>query len=95
MAKYASISSETSSGWSTRAEMQRRQRFKPAHYAQFASGRNVGRSPRKDQKVRGVIVAKTISENLRYAVGVIPDVSLFEYEVSFQLKPAHGIGGAG
>lgn len=40
----------------------------------------------KDRKVRGVIVAKTISDNLRYAVSVIPDVSLFEYEVSFELK---------
>ena len=41
----------------------------------------------KDNKVRGVIVAKMISESLRYAISVIPDVSLFEYEVSFQLKP--------
>ena len=40
----------------------------------------------KDQGVRGVIVAKTISESLRYAISVIPNVSLFEYEVSFQLK---------
>ncbi|HEY1580448.1 MAG TPA: endonuclease NucS domain-containing protein [Terracidiphilus sp.] len=40
----------------------------------------------KDLKVRGVIVAKMISENLRYAISVIPEVSLFEYEVSFQLK---------
>jgi endonuclease len=46
----------------------------------------------KGQKVRGVIVAKTIGDNLRYAVGVIPDVSLFEYEVSFQLKPSSGFG---
>ena len=75
--------------------MQRRQKFKPAHYAQFASGRKVGLSPRKDQKVRGVIVGKTISHNLRYTVGVIPDVSLFKYEVSFQLMPAHGFSAAG
>jgi Endonuclease NucS C-terminal domain len=40
----------------------------------------------KDRKVRGVIVAKTISDSLRYALSVIPDVSLFEYEVSFQLR---------
>jgi len=40
----------------------------------------------KGQSVRGVIVAKTIGENLRYAVNAIPDVSLFEYEVSFALK---------
>lgn len=37
----------------------------------------------KDRKVRGVIVAKTISDNLRYAVSVIPDVSLFEHENQF------------
>jgi hypothetical protein len=41
----------------------------------------------KDHDVRGVIVAKTITKNLRYAVSVIPNMSLFEYEVSFQLKP--------
>jgi RecB family endonuclease NucS len=41
----------------------------------------------KVRKVRGVVVAKTIGENLRYAISVIPDVSLFEYEVSFQLNP--------
>jgi endonuclease len=41
----------------------------------------------KENQVRGVIVAKTIGKNLKYAVAVIPQVSLFEYEVSFQLKP--------
>lgn len=41
----------------------------------------------KEHEVRGIIVAKAITENLRYAVAVIPNVSLFEYEVSFQLKP--------
>lgn len=46
----------------------------------------------KGQNVRGVIVAKMISDNLRYAVGVMPDVSLFEYEVSFQLKLVDGFG---
>lgn len=44
----------------------------------------------KRQEVRGVIVAKTISRNLRYAVTVIPDVSLFEYEVRFTLNPVAG-----
>jgi len=48
----------------------------------------------KGQNVRGVIVAKTISDNLRYAAGVIPDVSLFEYDVSFQLKPAPAFSAA-
>jgi len=45
----------------------------------------------KDRDVRGVIVAKTISDKLRYAVSVFPNVSLFEYEVEFHLKPAHSL----
>ena len=36
----------------------------------------------KGKPVRGVIVAKAISHNLRYAATVIPEVSLFEYVVS-------------
>ena len=43
----------------------------------------------KDRQVRGVIVAKDISENLRYAASVVPNVHLFEYEVKFTLQPAH------
>jgi Endonuclease NucS C-terminal domain len=43
----------------------------------------------KDRAVNGIIVAKEISESLRYAVSVVPNVSLFEYEVEFHLKPAH------
>lgn len=38
--------------------------------------------------VHGVVVSKQISESMRYAVCVVPNVSLFEYEVSFQLHPA-------
>ena len=45
----------------------------------------------KGKQVRGVIVAKTISDNLRYAVTVIPHVSLFEYEVRFTLNPVTGL----
>ena len=45
----------------------------------------------RDREVNGVIVAKTIPESLRYAVSIIPNVSLFEYEVSFKLTPAHGV----
>jgi endonuclease len=41
----------------------------------------------KGKEVRGIIVAKRISDNLRYAVTVIPGAGLFEYEVSFSLKP--------
>jgi hypothetical protein len=43
----------------------------------------------KDRAVNGIIVAKEISESLRHAVSVVPNVSLFEYEVEFHLKPAH------
>ena len=45
----------------------------------------------KEKEVFGVIVAKAISENLRYAVSVMPNVSLYEYEVSFRLRPAQDI----
>ena len=44
--------------------------------------------------VQGVIVAKTISESLRFSVSVIPNVSLFEYEVSFELKPVSWVSEA-
>lgn len=36
--------------------------------------------------VKGVIVAKSISSNLRHAVVAVPNVSLFEYEVAFTLN---------
>jgi len=45
----------------------------------------------KDQKVNGIIVAKEINNGLRYAISVVPNVSLFEYEVEFRLKPAQDI----
>lgn len=45
----------------------------------------------RECKVSGVIVAKTISQNLRWAVSVVPNVSLFEYQVEFHLRPAHDI----
>ncbi len=44
----------------------------------------------KGKKVRGVIVAKSISENLRYSILAVPDVSLFEYEISFNLNQVKG-----
>lgn len=46
----------------------------------------------KGREVFGVIVAKSISENLRYAASIVPNVHLFEYEVEFHLRPAHGLG---
>jgi RecB family endonuclease NucS len=45
----------------------------------------------RNQEVNGIIVAKEISDSLRYAVSVVPNVSLFEYEVEFRLKPAQDI----
>lgn len=45
----------------------------------------------KDHEVNGVIVAKEIGDSLRYAVSVVPNVSLFEYEIEFHLKPAQDI----
>jgi endonuclease len=45
----------------------------------------------RDRDVNGVIVAKEISDALRYAVSVVPNVSLFEYQVEFTLRPAHEI----
>lgn len=45
----------------------------------------------KDRGVNGIIVAKEISDSLRYAVSVVPNISLFEYEVEFHLKPANDI----
>jgi len=41
----------------------------------------------KGQDVQGIIVAKAISDKLRYATSVIPNVTLFEYQVRFNLKP--------
>ena len=40
----------------------------------------------KGHGVRGIIVARNISEHLRYAASVFPSVSLFEYKVEFHLK---------
>ncbi|WP_298215155.1 endonuclease NucS domain-containing protein [Acidocella sp.] len=48
----------------------------------------------RERMVSGVIVAKTISQNLRYAVSVVPNVSLFEYQVEFHLRAAHEIATA-
>lgn len=45
----------------------------------------------KGGEVYGVIVAKIISENLRYAASMVPKTHLFEYQVEFQLRPADGV----
>lgn len=40
----------------------------------------------KGKMVKGIIVAKSISSNLRHAIVAVPNVSLFEYEVAFSLN---------
>jgi len=37
--------------------------------------------------VKGIIVAQSIDEQLKYSVSVIPEISLFEYEISFNIRP--------
>jgi hypothetical protein len=49
----------------------------------------------KGKQVFGVIVARSIDEKLRYAVSVVPNVLLFEYQVQFRLQPAHEFKTAG
>lgn len=39
------------------------------------------------QKVRGIIAAREISEDLKLACAYLPNVSLFEYQLSVSLKP--------
>jgi len=46
----------------------------------------VKRKLAKGKKVKGVIVAKSVDEKLKYAASVIPDVSLFEYELNFKIR---------
>ena len=43
------------------------------------------------QKVRGVIVAKNISEDLRLACAGLPDVALAEYELEVSIRPISGL----
>jgi hypothetical protein len=45
----------------------------------------------KDKEVYGVIVAKAISDKLRFARSVVPNVLLFEYQVTFTLRQAHDL----
>jgi len=44
-----------------------------------------------ERAINGVIVAREITQSLKYAIEVIPNVSLFEYEVQFKLKRAAAI----
>jgi hypothetical protein len=47
----------------------------------------------KQKNVYGVIVAKQINSKLRYAASIIPNVSLFEYQVQFFLHEADSLDG--
>jgi len=44
-----------------------------------------------ERGVNGIVVAREITQSLRYAIAVIPNVSLFEYEVQFKLKRAENL----
>lgn len=46
-----------------------------------------------DQSVRGMIVAREISEDLRLACSLIPDVELFEYQLSLKLNRIRQVNG--
>ena len=39
----------------------------------------------RDREVHGVIVAREINETLRYSIAAVPNVSLYEYKVRFDL----------
>lgn len=43
------------------------------------------------QPVAGVIVAPTISDELRYSARMVPNVHLFEFALTFTLKPAQDV----
>lgn len=38
------------------------------------------------KKAKGVIVAKNVTEKLKYAAFIIPDISLFEYKLNFNIN---------
>jgi hypothetical protein len=47
-----------------------------------------------ERRVVGVIVASSIDEKLRYAVSVIPDAILLEYEVAFKIRGVDAMNAA-
>jgi len=38
------------------------------------------------KRVRGVVVARSIDDKLRYAAAAVPNLSLFEYDIRFELR---------
>lgn len=51
----------------------------------------VARNLAKDRQTTGVIAAKDIDKEARYAVSVIPNVTLLEYKVSFSFEEVVGV----
>ena len=45
----------------------------------------------KSKSVRGIIITKSVSDRLKYAVSVTENISLFEYEVTFAIKEPQSI----
>ena len=45
------------------------------------------------QKVRGIIISREISEDLMLACSLMPNIELFEYQLSLSLKQIHPISG--
>jgi hypothetical protein len=43
------------------------------------------------QKVRGIIISMQISEDLMLACSLMPNIELFEYQLSLSLKQVHPI----
>jgi endonuclease len=39
-----------------------------------------------NQKVRGIIIAREISDDLHLAASKVPDIELFEYDLSVSLR---------
>jgi RecB family endonuclease NucS len=49
----------------------------------------VKRNLAKEKQVKGIIVANSMDEKIKYAVTMTPDVTLYEYEMKFELtKPS-------
>lgn len=41
-----------------------------------------------DKNVKGIMIAKSIDEKLKYAVAVANNIELYEYEMNFDIRPA-------
>lgn len=46
----------------------------------------IARKLAEGRKVKGVIVAQEVSEKLKYAASIIPQINLFEYEIDFKIN---------